>query len=269
MLYKVARSYGNWRSKKYCNISDSGKSHLTGQGTRATALGDGTGAKATALGHGTRDKGDGTGARGRGSEGGQKPGTRDGADPTEGARNVGRDNFGELFGDQVCPLCVGKGNTQRAYLIPEKLAKIVLHQGGGFPSARRTGGGQLPSTRLRGEQGEAPSKRSRGGKATRHHTTPHPFQTTPDRTTTHQSTTHRHSTPHLTTPGTPPHHTRHHSKDTTNRSSPSKKRYFSPENAPLSKTLPNPTNIDPQGNHHPRTLHPVGTRAPLYSKMTM
>ena len=164
-------------------------------------------------------------------------------------------------------VCGKRGHTE-GILDPGKVQQNCAPPGRGFPSARRRGGVQLPPTRLRGEQGEAPSKGCNGGKPLRHHTTPQPIQTTPERTTTQRSPTHRHSTPHLTTQGTQPHHTRHHSKHNTNTSPPSKKRHFPPRKCTFLKSPPNPAQIDTQRYHHHRTLHPFGTRAPLYSKMT-
>ena len=153
------------------------------------------------------------------------------------------------FSGVKCALCVWEeGDTQRAHLTPEKFTEIVLHPGGGFPSARRRGGGQLPSTCLRGEQGEAPSKGSRGKKphdTTQHHTHSRPPQTAP------QHTNHPHAdTPHGTSPGQEPNKT---TPGITPRTIPTEAPFqenaiFHPENAhfripakPRAKHTPNAT----------------------------
>ena len=169
------------------------------------------------------DPGGGTGCPGdeeRTERGDEERTEEKGGGGKEQEGDVGRDNFGELFWGQVCPLWVGKRNTQRAYLPQEKFTKIVLHPGGGFLRPDAEGVSNCIQPVSEGTRGKHHPRRAGRGKVTRHHTTPHPFQTTPDRTTTHQSPTRRHSTPHLTTPGTQQHHTWHHSKHNSNRSPP-------------------------------------------------
>ena len=123
--------------------------------------------------------------------------------------------------------CGGRERTEGT-LAPGKVLQNCAPPGRGVPSARRRGGGQLPSTRLRGEQGEAPSKGCRGEKphdTTQHHTHSRPPQTAP------QHTNHRHTdTPHGTSPHQEPQNT---TPDITPRTTPTeallpKTRHFPP-----------------------------------------
>ena len=203
------------------------------------------------------------GARGRRKDGGER---RRRCKEQEG--DVRRDNFGELFRGQVCPLCVGKGNTQRAHLTPEKFTKIVLHPGGGFLRPVAEGVGNCLQPVSEGSRGKH-HPRGAGGKS---HTTPHNTTPIPNRPRPH------HNTPITDTETlhTAPHHTR--SPRTPHQALPQEqhqqkpsyqKNTIFPEEMHLFRNAPKPGQSRPQGNHHPRTLHPVGTRAPLYSKMTM
>ena len=165
-------------------------------------------------------------------------------------------------------LCVWEKGTHRGHTCPRKSSPKLCstREGVSFgPSQRGWAIAFNPSQR---GAGGSTIQGVQGGKATRHHTTPHPFQTAPDRTTTHLSPTHRHSTRHLTTPGAPEHHTRHYPKTYTNRSPPTRKTPSFPRTLhPFGTRAPLYSTRTPS-NHHPRTLHPFGTRAPLYSKMT-
>ena len=166
------------------------------------------------------------------------------------------------------PSVCGEREHSEGTVDPGKLQQNCALPGRGFlrPVAER-GGGIAFNPSQRGAGGST-IQGVQGGKATRHHTTPHPFQTAPDRTTTHQSPTHRHSTRHLTTPGAPEHHTRHYPKNNTNRSPPTKNTPFSARTLhPFGMRAPLYSSTTPR-QPHPPTLHPFGTRAPLYSKMT-
>ena len=164
--------------------------------------------------------------------------------------DVARDKCAELFRGQLCPLCLGEGNTQRAYLPPEKFSKIVLFPGGVSFGPSQSGGGELPSTRLRGEQGEAPSKGCRGEKphdTTQHHTHSKPPQTAP------QHTNHRHTdTPHGTSPHQEPQNTTPGITPTTKPTEallPKKRNFF--RKCTFFETPPNPAKVDPKATTIP------------------
>ena len=182
------------------------------------------------------DPGGGTGCPGdeeRTERGDEERTEEKGAGGKEQEADVGRDKFGELFRGQVCPLCVGKGNTQRAYLTPEKFTKIVLHPGGGFlrPVAEGVGNCLQPVSEgsrgrhhPRGVMGENPSD------TTQHHNQSRPPQTAPQHTNRPHTDTPRrtsqHKEPNHTTPGITP--------STTPTEAPLQKNaIFPPENAPF------------------------------------
>ena len=149
--------------------------------------------------------------------------------------DVARNKCAELFRGQLCPLCLGEGNTQRARLTPENFSKIVLFPGGGFLRPVGERGGELPSTPLRGEPGKAPSKGCRGEKphdTTQHHTHSKPPQTAPHHTYHRNTDTPQGTSPHQepknTTPGITP-------RTTPTEALLPKKRHFSPGNAPFPK----------------------------------
>ena len=116
--------------------------------------------------------------------GGQERREEQGGGGKEHEGDVARDKCAELFRGQLCPLCLGEGNTQRARLTPENFSKIVLFPGGVSFGPSQSGGGNCLQPVSEGSRGKH-HPRGAGGKS---HTTPHNTTRIPNRPRPHHTT---------------------------------------------------------------------------------